>query len=161
SAIEGFAALSGYQEGLWPALLGPLLPALTRFSCAALGHTEFGFRFLAPWLIFGASWLLWRLGRGLFDASTASWGVLCFNVLPAVNLAAVTFTPTTLGITLSAALLSALRLALHRSHRWHLPWWSVAAVLCLSFLSDWRMLALAVAAASALAITARGQRAVL
>lgn len=161
SPIEAYAVVCGDHGGLWHAMLGPVLPALIHITTSIFGPSEFGVRVLAPLIMLGASWLLWLIARGLFDTQTATWGVVFFNVLPAVNLAAVTFTPMTLGIALSIVLLFAIRRALHHSHRWHLEWWVVSGVLCLAFFTDWRMILFAAAGAFALGVTGRGRRALL
>ena len=161
SPLESYAVVCGDHNGLWHAMLGPVLPTMVHITTTIFGANEFGVRVLAPLIILGASWMLWLAARGLFDAQTAAWGVVFFNVLPAVNLAAVTFTPMTLSIALSVALLLGLRRALHREHKWHLPWWIVSGVLCLSFFTDWRMILFAVSASAALAVTSRGRRALM
>lgn len=163
-------ALSAFEQSLlelapgeraWNGGMSPLLFALVKASTTYFGDTAFGLRFFAPLLILGASWALWEVVRGLFDTTTASWSLLLFQVTPAVNVAAVTMTLTTTGIAASAGLLAALRLALHRDHKYHLQWWLLAAALVLSFLADWRLLMLAVSAGASLALTARGRRAVV
>ena len=161
SPVECYTLLCARLGGLWHAMLGPVLPMLAELSSVPFGGSAFGLRLLAPFLILGASLLLWLLGRGLFDEYTATWAVVFFNALPCVNLAAVTFTPMTFGIVLSIGLLFALRLALHRSHPWHLYWWLVSGVLVLGFFTHWWFLALAVSLGAALAITGRGRRILL
>ncbi len=158
--IESYAALCAERPATWHAMLGPVLPLVVKCTTALFGTNEFGVRFAAPLLILGASWLLWRLARGLFDANVASWSVVLFNGLPAVNLASVTMTPMTLAIVGAIVLLYALRLALHRTHRLHLWWWIVVGALWLLFFTDWPLLLAAGSAAGTLLITARGRRAV-
>ncbi|MEZ0388050.1 MAG: glycosyltransferase family 39 protein [Verrucomicrobium sp.] len=144
----------GWHEGL-----GPLLPWMVKASTTAFGETSFGVRFFAPWMMFAAGWVLWELARGLFDNTTASWSLLLFQVAPAVNIAATTLTTTTVGIAGSVAVLAALRLALHRTHRWHLYWWILSFGLLILFMADWRLAMLGVGCAASMALTPRGRRA--
>jgi hypothetical protein len=95
--MESYAALCSERAAIWHAMLGPVLPWLVKLTTTIFGINEFGVRFASPLLMLGASWLLWRLARGLFDANVASWSVVLFNVLPIVNLASVTMTPMTLA----------------------------------------------------------------
>lgn len=161
SPLEAYGYLCSQRPDAWHAMLGPVLPSLVRVTTGLFGATELGVRVASPLLILLATILLWKLARGLFDANTASWSVVIFSALPEVNLAAVTMTPTTLGITGSVALLYLLRRALHRSHHWHLPWWSVAITFLLMLCVSWQLLMLPVAAAASLAVTRRGRSAVL
>ena len=161
SPLEAYAALCSERLDVWHAMMGPVLPALMRLTTTLFGMNEFGVRAPAPLLMLGTSVMLWRLARGLFNETTASWSVMMFNALPAVQLASVTFTVTTLSITGSVALLSALRLALHRQHAWHGMWWLVSVVLWAMFFTDWPLIMFAVAAAGTLTVTARGRRAAL
>ncbi len=150
------------REGhLWHAGLGPLLPWLVQASTFALGEGAFGVRFFAPLLMLGAGWLLWMLVRGLFDATTASWALLVFQITPAVNLAAVTMTHTTTGIALSVGVMAALRVGLHRDYRFHLHWWLLAVAFGVVFLADWRLSMLSVAGIASMVITSRGRRALM
>ena len=158
--MESYAALCSERAAIWHVMLGPVLPWLVKLTTTIFGINEFGVRFASPFLMLGASWLLWRMARGLFDANVASWCVVLFNVLPVVNLASVTMTPMTLAIVGAIVLLYALRLALHRNHPQHLWWWGVVGAQCLLFFTDWPLFLAAGAAAGTLMITARGRRAV-
>ncbi|RBP38006.1 dolichyl-phosphate-mannose-protein mannosyltransferase [Roseimicrobium gellanilyticum] len=150
------------QEGhLWYEGLGPLLPWLVKVSTFVFGEGGFGVRFFAPLLMLGAGWLLWMLVRGLFDATTASWALLVFQITPVVNLAAVTMTHTSLGIALSVGVMAAVRVALHRDYQFHLHWWLLAAAFAVVFLADWRMSLISVAAVISILITSRGRRALM
>jgi hypothetical protein len=159
--VEVHAVKCSQQEGLWKVAMGPFLPALVKASTALFGMNEFGVRFFAPLLMLGASWLLWELARGMFDATTASWAVVIFQVTPAVNVAAATMTLTTLGIVASVGLLAALRHALHREHRLHLQWWILGGALVLAMLADWRLYMLAVSCVAGMVLTQRGRRALM
>lgn len=161
SPMESYAYMCSQRLDVWHAMLGPLLPLIMRGTTAIFGMNEFGVRFASPLLMLGATVLLWRLARGFFDANTASWSVVIFSALPAVNLASVTLTPMTLSISGSVGLLYVLRVALHRSHPRHVFWYSVAGTMMLLFFIDWRLLMFAVSAAAALAVTRRGRSAVL
>ncbi|HSI62605.1 MAG TPA: glycosyltransferase family 39 protein [Candidatus Saccharimonadia bacterium] len=150
------------REGhLWHAGLGPLLPWLVRVSTFVFGEGAFGVRFFAPLLMLGAGWLLWMLVRGFFDVTTASWALLVFQITPAVNLAAVTMTHTTLGIALSVGVMAALRVALHRDYRFHLQWWLLALAFGVVFLADWRLSMISLAGIASIVVTSRGRRAIL
>jgi len=159
--VEAYGYMCSQRLDIWHAMLGPLLPVLVRVTTNIFGMSEFGVRVAAPLLTMLATVLLWRMARGFFDATTASWSVVIFSALPVVNLASVTMTPMTLSITGSVALLYVLRVALHRSHPRHVFWYSVAAMMVLLFLTDWRFLMFAFATAAALAVTRRGRSAVL
>lgn len=161
SEVERHVVECSQHEGLWQQALGPVLPLLVKLGTSIFGVNSFGVRCLAPLLMLAASWLLWKVARGVFDSTTASWTLVIFQVTPAVNLAAVTMTQTTLGIVSSAALLAALRHALHRDRRHHLQWWLLGASLALAILVDWRLGMLAVSCAAGMALTQRGRRALL
>jgi hypothetical protein len=156
-------ALTQAWEGhlLWHEGLGPLLPWLVKVSTFVFGEGAFGVRFFAPLLMLGAGWLLWMLVRGLFDATTASWALLVFQITPVVNLAAVTMTHTTLGIALSVGVMAAMRVALHRDYRFWLHWWLLAVAFAVVFLADWRMSLISVASVAGILVTSRGRRAFL
>jgi hypothetical protein len=161
SAVERHVVECSRHEGVWQVAVGPILPVLVKASTALFGTSPFGVRVFAPLLILGAGWLLWMMMRGMFDATTASWAVVIFHVTPAVNLASVTMTQTTLGIAMSVVVLFALRHALHRDHRWHLQWWMLAGALVLAIFVDWRLFMLAVSCVAVMGLTKRGRRALL
>ena len=161
SPVEAYGVMCSERLDVWHPMLGPVLPVLVRITTAIFGLNEWGVRFASPLLMLLATVLLWRLARGLFDANTASWSIVIFSVLPAVNIAAVTMTPMTLSITGSVVLLHVLRVALHRSHPYHLPWWSVGLTTLGLMATDWHLSAFIFSAAAALAVTRRGRSAVL
>jgi hypothetical protein len=161
SMVEQHVVQCSQREGLWQPAVGPVLPLLVKASTTVFGVHPFGVRFLAPFLMLGAGYLVWQVSRGMFDATTASWALVLFQVTPAVNVASVTMTFTTLGIASSAVLLLALRLALHREYRWHLQWWLLAGALVLAMAVDWRLFMLAVSCVAGMALTQRGRRALL
>ena len=94
SAVERYAVHCSQHDDLWQPGMGPLLPLLIKLSTTIFGSHPFGVRLLAPLLILAASWLLWEMVRGMFDATTASWTLVIFHVTPAVNVASVTMTLT-------------------------------------------------------------------
>jgi sorbitol-specific phosphotransferase system component IIC len=159
TSLEEYVLRCAHEPLTWHEGLGPLLPWLVKISTTAFGEGSFGVRFFSPWIIFAAGWLLWELARGLFDNTTASWALLLFQVIPAVNIAATTMTPTTLGLAGSVGVLAALRLALHRTHPWHLYWWILGCGLLALSLVDWRFAMLGVAGCASMALTQRGRRA--
>jgi len=159
SEVESYAVNCAGEPATWHAGMSPLLPVLMMISTAVFGPSAFGVRFFAPLLILAASVVLWRLAAGLFDATTASWAVVVFQFTPLVNLATVAFTPATLGIVFSVLLLSLLRLALHRHHKWHLYWWVLGIALSLIICFDWRFGMFIFSVAGSLLLTERGQRA--
>ncbi len=161
SPVEAHTALCSQQLDLWHPMTGPLLPLLMRLSSAVFGLNEFGVRFFAPFLMLGAGWLVWKMAHGLFDVTTATWAIVIFQVTPVVNVAAVTFTNTTLAIAESAALLVLLRQALHRPLRFYLHWWAVAGMAFLAFITDWRLVVFGLAGIGCLALTRRGRTALL
>lgn len=161
SPIEADAARCAEHPDLWHPHTGPVLPLLMRSSAAVLGLNSLGIRFFAPFLILGAGWIVGRLAAAHHDPVTAAWAVVIFHVTPAVNLASVTFTNTTLAIAESAALLALLRLALHRPLRTQLHWWGVAALGAAAFATDWPLVVFAAASAASLLLTRRGRAAIL
>jgi len=161
STVEKHALACALQPDLWHEAMGPILPLMMKLSMMVFGEGTFGVRFFAPLLILGASFLVWELARGLFDPITATWALLIFHVTPAVNVAAITFTPTTLGIASSAAVLLMLRQALHRNHPHHIHWWALGASLMGCFLVDWLFAMLGVSVMMSLFLTHRGQRALM
>lgn len=161
SPVEAHAAQCSQNLEPWHPMTGPLLPLLMRLSSAVFGMNEFGIRFFAPFLMLIAGWLVWKMAHGLFDVTTATWATVLFQVAPVVNVAAVTFTNTTLAIAESAALLALLRLALHRPLPYFLHWWAVAGMAFLGFITDWRLVIFSLAGTGCLMLTRRGRTALL
>jgi hypothetical protein len=159
SEVELHALKCSSQPDIWHQGLGPVLPLLIKVSTSVFGEHEFGVRFFSPLLILGASLALWRLASGLFDETTATWTQVIFQLTPLVNLAAITFTPTTLGMVSSIFIMWLLRLCLHRDHKLHLYWWALGLGLMLTFFIDWRLGALGLSVTGGMALTSRGQRA--
>ena len=112
---------------------GPLPVWLARISMMIAGHEAFGVRLLAPLLALGTSLLAWRLARDLYDAAVAGWTVVVLNLLPAFNLAAISWTPAILLLFFLTALPFCLRQAQQDPRPWSLSWASaggcVAGVL--------------------------------
>lgn len=143
---------------IWSVPHGIITPLLVKASTSVFGSGVFGVSFFAPLLILASCWLLWDLVKGMFDATTASWALVFYNFLPAVNLAATNLTATTTGLLASIAVLSTLRFALHHEYRFILQWWIHGAVLLLAFFIDWRLAMLGVAGTTALLFTGKGRR---
>ncbi len=138
SPDEALAAFYGHHAQGWYLEMGPLVPWLVRWGTWLCGAGEFGVRFFAPLCAFAVTVCLWRLVRGLFDATTAAWAVVLLQVVPAFNLAAVTMTSAIVGLAALMGLVVALHTALHRASTRH-PAWAVAALcLLLAMLADWR-----------------------
>lgn len=161
SDIEQHALKGAHHFDFWHQSIGAIIPLLIKISTSLLGENAYGIRFFAPLLILGASWLIWSIGRGLFDNTTAAWSVVFLNVIPAVNLASITLTPTTLAITSSLVVLCSLRAALHQQHPWHQAWWLLGLAMVVAVMVDWRLSCLAVATFLTLLISSRGRRALL
>ncbi len=142
----------------WSVPHGIITPLLVKASTGMFGVGAFGVSFFAPLLILLSCWLLWDLVKGMFDATTASWALVFYNFLPAVNLAATNLTATTTGLLASIAVLSTLRFALHHEYRLCLQWWLHGAVLLLAFFIDWQLAMLGVAGTTALLFTGKGRR---
>lgn len=142
----------------WSLTHGFITPLLVKASTVVFGNGVFGVCFFAPLLILASCWLLWELVRGMFDVTTASWALVFYNFLPAVNLAATNLTATTTGLLASMAVLSTLRFALHHEYRFFLQWWLHGATLLLGFFIDWQLAMLGVAGTTALLFTNKGQR---
>lgn len=142
----------------WSVPHGVITPLLVKISTFVFGNSVFGVCFFAPLLILASCWLLWELVKGMFDATTASWALVFYNFLPAVNLAATNLTATTTGLLASIAVLTTLRFALHHDYRGFLQWWLHGATLLLVFFIDWRLAMLGVATTSALLFTTKGRR---
>jgi 4-amino-4-deoxy-L-arabinose transferase-like glycosyltransferase len=136
--IEALASFFAQHPQAWHLEMGPLTPWLIACSEWMLGHTELGVRIWAPILAFVSSVCLWRLARGAFDPTVASWAVVFLQVLPAFNVAAITMTPSLVSSTALLGFLLAFRIALHRVQNWHGAWWCSAASLLLAELADWR-----------------------
>ncbi|MEY4483131.1 MAG: hypothetical protein RL693_583 [Verrucomicrobiota bacterium] len=142
----------------WSPPYGIITPLLVKASTSIFGNGVLGVSFFAPLLILLSCWLLWGLVKGMFDATTASWALVFYNFLPAVNLAATNLTATTTGLLASIAVLSTLRFALHHEYRLYLQWWLHGAMLLLAFFIDWRLAMLGVAGTTALLFTGKGRR---
>jgi len=161
SEIEKYTLRCAADFDFWHPSLGPILPLITKATTAVFGENVWGVRCLSPLIILGSSILLWNLCLGLFDATTAAWSVVVLNVVPAVNVAAITLTPTTFGIATSIIVLCTLRVALHSQHPWHQPWWLLGLSFVVAFMIDWRLLMLSVAAGMTMLLSGRGRRALL
>src|SRR5947209_20482688 len=76
-----------WSERLAPAYFskGPAIAFVMRASTAAFGDNEFGVRFFISILPAGTSVVLFYFARRLFNATTASWAVVAFNVSPIFN----------------------------------------------------------------------------
>lgn len=148
SPQEAFTAMQA--SGPWSASFlehGPLLTWLGRLGMRLGGQGPFGLRLLAPLLAFATSVMAWHLARLWFDRTTAGWTVVILNLLPAFNLAAVSWTPATLLLPA----VTALPLCLHRAttlpHRWQRDW--VLAGGCLAAVTFTAPMALLALAATA------------
>lgn len=137
-ADEALSAMYAQRPALWHVEMGPLTPWLVKWSTTWLGHSELGVRALAPVLAFIASVCLWRLGRGLFNPSVASWAVVILQVIPAFNLAATTMTSSIVGFTALMGLVLSFRIGLHRAHPNHISWKIAALCLAMAIFADWR-----------------------
>lgn len=62
-----------------------------------------GIRLLWPLWAAAASWFLWRTASAVFDAGTAFRALVLWNLLPGVNIAAVTVSPTMPALALALA----------------------------------------------------------
>lgn len=142
----------------WSVPQGIIIPLLVKAGTSVLGNGVPGVSCFAPLLILLSCWLLWILIKGMFDATTASWALVFFNFLPAINLAATHLTATTMSLLASVAVLSTLRFALHHEYRLCLQWWLHGALLLLSFFIDWRLAMLGVAGTIAPLFTGKGRR---
>ncbi|MCX6850710.1 MAG: glycosyltransferase family 39 protein [Verrucomicrobia bacterium] len=125
---EALAVFCG-KHGQWGSFfeIGPLVPLVARLGMLFGGAGEFGVRFFAPLFALGASLLIWRLARELFDEQIAGWAVVIVNVLPAFNLAAVTLTPATLACVLVPAAALCVRSALLKADVKNRAWWAAGA----------------------------------
>ncbi len=134
SPEEAFTAMRASQplSGDF-ALHGPLPLWLARLGMSIGGEEGLGVRFFAPWLALATSLLAWQLARALYDQTVAGWTVVVLNLLPAFNLAAISWTPASLLFFLLTALPWCLRRALGENKPWHWSWAAtggcVAAVL--------------------------------
>jgi hypothetical protein len=127
---------------------GPLLTWLGRISMMLGGQGPFGLRLLAPLLAFFTSVMAWHLTRLWFDRTTAGWTVVVLNLLPAFNLAAVSWTPAILLLPTITALPLCLHRATTLTQRWQRDWLLAGCCLAaLSFTSPSALLAIATTAA--------------
>lgn len=88
-------SLSGDEAQYWiwsqtPALgyysKPPLIAWAIRLSTGLFGDTEFGVRFFAPVFHAVTAFVIFRIGRRLFDTRTGFWAGLAYATLPAVSL---------------------------------------------------------------------------
>lgn len=105
---------------------GPAPALIAAVSRALAGDSAWVLRALMPWFALGASLLLYRLARGLWDSNTAAWSVAALNVLPWFNIAAVTFSPLAPLLFFSLLFLWLLWLALHRATKVARMWAAAA-----------------------------------
>jgi hypothetical protein len=136
--LESLAAFYADHPQLWHVEMGPLTPWLVALGKLLAGSHELGVRLLAPLLAFVASVCFWRLTRGAFDATAASWAVVFLQVMPSWNLCSIHMTSATVGSTMLLAYATALRVGLHRVPAWHGAWWAAAALMSAAVLADWR-----------------------
>lgn len=101
---------------------GNLTAWLAGFGSSIFGHTPLGVRFLAPLLIAGSSWMLYRLAHSLTGEKTAGWAVALFNLTPIANLAAVQMRPETPGMFFLIAGFVAVWRGLRRASPWDWHW---------------------------------------
>jgi hypothetical protein len=117
-------------------LHGPLLAWLARLGMTLGGPNELGLRLLAPFLALGTSLMAWKLARTLYDRTIASWTVVILNLLPAFNLAAVSWTPAIILFFVLTALPLLLRQALSQNARWHWTWAATGGCLAAVLLTS-------------------------
>jgi hypothetical protein len=134
--IEALTAVAGGHEGWVWAEVGPLMTWMVKVSTFVFGDSEFGVRFWAPLLALVTSLLVWRLALEMFDRQTAAWSVVVLNLLPAFNLAAVSFTTGSVSMMGYVLLALLLRWALMQAQKAHGLWLAVAACVVLLVLAD-------------------------
>lgn len=115
---------------------GPLLTWLGRVGMMLGGQGPFGLRLLAPLLALATSVMTWHLARHWFDRTTAGWTVVVLNLLPAFNLAAVSWTPAILLLPLAAAFPLCLRRAFQTPQPWQRDWWLAGGCLAGLFFTE-------------------------
>jgi hypothetical protein len=138
SPQEALAVFYAEHPQLWHLEMGPLTPWIVKLTTGIMGHGELAVRISAPVLMLVACTCLWRLARGIFDATAAAWALLFLQVMPGFNLAAVSMTSATTGFAALMAYALALRIALHRVTALHGAWWCAAFSMALAVLADWR-----------------------
>ena len=128
-APEEALAVFRVKQGEWAGFfeMGPLVPVFARLGMLIGGAGEFGVRLFAPLLALGASLLVWRLGRELFDEQIAGWAVVIVNVLPAFNVAAMTLTPGLFVCVLVPGAALCVRSAMRQADPKHRAWWAAGA----------------------------------
>lgn len=60
----------------------PLVAWMIKLSCSLFGQTEFAVRFPTVLIFIAVSYLVYRLGREIFDERVAFWAVALLNVTP-------------------------------------------------------------------------------
>ncbi|MCB1225033.1 MAG: glycosyltransferase family 39 protein [Verrucomicrobiales bacterium] len=134
---EAFIALQASRPwGIDFSLHGPLPGWLAWLSMSLAGHGPFGVRLLAPLLAAACSWMVWRLARGVFDRHVAGWSLVILNLLPAFNLAAVSWTPSILVTTSLLGSALCLRRVLTQAHHRDRWWMGAGGCLVAAFLSS-------------------------
>ena len=113
---------------------GPGIALAIKLTTSLFGATEFGVRFLAPFLGLATSLLLLRLGRNLFDEQTTAWGVALLNLTPLFNLGSVLLTPDSFATVFWIASLLTLWRALHRANPFNRYWPITGLLIGLGFL---------------------------
>jgi hypothetical protein len=99
-----------------------------------LGPTEFGVRFISPFLGLGTSIFIYLLGFKLARERVAFWSVIAVNFLPLFNLQSVFITVDSLSIFFWVTALYTFWLAIERSPRFSIFWPLTGVVIGLGFL---------------------------
>ncbi len=120
-------AISYYSQGpgIAMAILG---------GTSLIGPTEFGVRFLSPFLGLGTSIFVYLLGLKLAREKVAFWSVIAVNFLPLFNLQSVFITIDSLSVFFWVTALYTFWLALERNKGFSLYWPLTGVVIGLGFL---------------------------
>lgn len=114
----------------WGFVEGPAgIPALMRLS-GVLGNIPFAIRWLSPFFLLGASWILWRWMVALCNRRIAFWTVIVFNLLPLANATGVVMEGTIVAtLCWLAALWVAWRLVTNESQKNKISEWLIFGII--------------------------------
>jgi hypothetical protein len=134
---------------------GPGVAFAIKFGTTLFGMTEFGVRFLSPFLALGTSLLLYVFGKRMHSEAVGFWTVLVLNATPIFNVGSLVMTIDPLSIFFWAAAMIAFWRATEDGES-RTGWWMLAGLLTgLGFLCKYTNAMLFVSVLIYLAISRR------
>jgi dolichol-phosphate mannosyltransferase len=137
SPEESYYYLWAQHPDLWYYEQGPGVALAILAGTSVFDSTEFGVRFLGPFLGLGTSIFVYLLARRLVREKAAFWAVVSLNFLPIVHLDSIVMTPDGLALFFWVATLYTSWLAIERGSRFSLFWPLTGILIGLGFLCNY------------------------